>query len=146
MACYFVEHPIFYAISQLSYSIYLLNPVGVFLTYRYILPEPRWEEDHYPKQPFGHPAISAAYMGAAVASSTAVTLLLALLMYCLVEKPGMNLREVIDRSRSSASGSSAGGGGGGGSGSAGKVQEEHAAAPIEQKVPMLPIIGEMAAA
>ena len=77
-----VASRVWYVMAQLSYAMYLLNPIGVGVTLGLLLPQIGGSGMHF---------ADPAWLAAACALAFAVSALLALFLYMLVERPMMGV-------------------------------------------------------
>ena len=89
-----VEHRVWHFVSQISYGMYLFNPMGVWVAYRYVLPVPEERE---------FVAVSFGYFCLANLVVTLICVLMGMLLYLLIEKPCMEMRQLFDGERHASS-------------------------------------------
>ena len=106
-ARYCCEHRVWFFISQISYSMYLLNPLAIYLSFTYILPDfnlsrgamlklKPWQPGFQVRWTQAHKAWQPRYMALAIGIAMLLTTVLALLLFLAVERPWMDIRDILD--------------------------------------------------
>ena len=92
-----VASRLWYVTAQLSYAMYLLNPIAVGITLQLLIPGIGGEGQHF---------ADPAWLGAAAALALLTSAIMAVLLYMLVERPMMGVIAMLRAKRDASSGGS----------------------------------------